>query len=191
MARRSRRTQKPDFYAMLAEDRERLLDTLAAGLAAEQGDAPGTERLTTQDEDYLWHWPDPNATPDLLMQAGEQARQKYGQEANPDGTPVWTPQQVEMAVQAAQQQAFTPYRFNVIGAGRLDPEQVWANAATIRKRHQDCVECQTVAMKKAAMLMPPMPEPMMPPAGAEMAMSAGQWQPATGEEPSPPMTGVM
>lgn len=185
-----RRRRAPDFNAMVENDREEQLNTLADALAAEQGDAPEAERLTSEQEDYLWHWVDPNVRPEHLAQVGVQAEQKYGQETEEDGRPSWTPEQVQMAVQAAQQRALTPYRYDVIGDGRLELDEVWKNAERMRRRHQDCAECTAVAIRKAGMLAaPPMPAPMMPPAGG--GGQAGPWTPATGEEPAPPMAGMM
>jgi hypothetical protein len=145
------RRQRADYYTLLEQDREQQLTAMAHALAAEQGMAPGTKHANQTEEDYLYHWTDPLVTPDHLAQIAQQTTQEWSQKTDDQGQPLWTPQQIAMEVAAQQQRALTPKRFDLIETGRPDPEEQWAFAQRLAKRHGDAGSCPTCAPAPMAM----------------------------------------
>lgn len=125
---------KPSYEETLIAQRYTMQEQLARAIAGVQGKPPASEKADDDDEYEAWTREDPNVTPEMLQQIAQQTIQEFAQQTNEDGSPLWTQDQIGMAVQARQDAARYPFRHLTYTVGAADLDDQIKRAKQVRKR---------------------------------------------------------
>jgi len=130
------RKPTPVFEEVLSKQREQMLDQYGRALAGVQGRPPDSSPTDEDDEYEAWTQRDPKVLPEHLQQIAVQTAQELSQQTNEDGTPMWTPEQIAVAVQGRQTLAQYPFRHLTYTLGVEGLENQITKAKQVAKRVQ-------------------------------------------------------
>lgn len=158
----------PVFEEVLSTQREQMLDQYGRALAGVQGRPPDSSPADEQDEYTAWTTEDKNVTPEHLQQIAVQTAQELSQQTNEDGSPMWTPEQIAVAVQGRQTLAQYPFRHLTYTLGVEGLENQITKATQVAKRVAARQQKEQAAAMQAGGWqpideadIPPRPEGMM------------------------------